>query len=603
MHVERYGNIVCVVGQPGVGKSTVLKMLLNCIIEDKSVKPDTEFFFPISLKNFNPDKKISLLEFLLHDSWSDWNHSDAENQALILFLYNNPNVLILIDGWDELNTNLRVYECQLESIDYPEVFIKNLLMGKLLPKAAKVITSRPDQFYELPANYRQGLVSEVRGMDKPAKRNLTKQMCGEANLESVEKLLSDRPDLDALCDIPVQCIHIIACLNSSVSSGREMNSMTQVLISTIINIKESDHLKANMSERKLGRELVKLAELAYEGLSAGKLVFQQNDFDKVGINEQTVDMFLHTYVEKSQHLKTKMLQGKKRSCFPHIIWQEVFAAVHLILFMAKEDFRRCMDTFTNPHWKVVTRFMFGICNSASYKDLKVIFQSCEIKDYERKKQVLKSLITLKDQNDLSKDVITFSGWVHEANDAEISQEFKECMPQCIAMRAPRHLTQVPDVLFAFNTFKTALSLNLTIVGPDDAAYEALLVGLDESKIWVKRLNIRNVEMTESTTEALVPHLEGMNIFHMETWSDNKKLEVYMKEISKRIMDRKKKIKLKLVGTAAEHAKLFIPCLDKISELKYDKDCLSREDRCLLEDEIEKLASPKVKQILICCIIV
>ncbi|XP_078490935.1 NACHT, LRR and PYD domains-containing protein 3-like [Ciona intestinalis] len=484
-HVARYGNIVWVVGLPGVGKSTLLKQMINCIVVDKTVKPDTEIFFHVSLKNFNPKKKVSLLEFLLYGNLSEWNHSDEENKALVHFLYNNPNVVILIDGWDELYTkqaNKKLHACQLDSKQIPEVFVKNLLMGNFLPKAAKVITSRPGPFYELHSDYRQGLVSEVRGIDKPAKKDLTKQICGEANLENVEKLLAERPNLDALCSIPVYCIQIVACLHSSVSSGRDIHSMTDVFIHTLTNYKASDHVRTNMSERDIGQELVKLAHLAYKGLAARKLVFQQADFEEVGINEQTVDMFLHTYVEKSHHLKMRILEGKKRSFFTHLTWHEFFAAVYLMLFMSQEEFRRCMDIFKDPHWVMVTRFMFGICNSTSYEDLKMIFPASMIKDYKEKKNILKYLISL--EVNIKKDVIKLSGWVHEANDAEISQGFQERMPQDI-FTLVKYPTEASDVAFAFNNFTTPHDLNLSIKSLDKASTETLLRVLHESQAKVK----------------------------------------------------------------------------------------------------------------------
>nr|XP_026693942.1 NACHT, LRR and PYD domains-containing protein 5-like isoform X2 [Ciona intestinalis] len=523
MHVVKYGNIVCAVGLPGVGKSTLLKMMINCIIVDKSVKPDTQFLFHVSLKNFNPDEKVSLLEFLLYGNLSEWNHSDEENKALVHFLYKNPNVVILIDGWDELSTqqaNKKFHACKLESRQIPEVFVKNLLMGNLLPNAVKFITSRPGQFYELHPDYRQGLISEVRGMDKPAKKNLTKQICGEANLESVEKVLAERPNLDALCSIPVNCIQIVACLHSSVSSGREINSMTDVFIRTLTNYKASDHVRTNMSERALGQELVKLAHLAYKGLSARKLVFQQADFEEVGINGQTVDIFLHTYVEKTHHLKMRILEGKKRSFFTHLTWQEFFAAGHLMLFMPQKEFRKCMRTFDNPHWVMVTRFLFGMCNSTSYEDLKVIFPASMIKDYKEKKNILKSLFSLQD-DETSEEVIRFSGWVHEANDAEISKRFQECMPQYIRMKFPMYLTEASDLTFAFNSFTTSHDLNLNMRGLDEASPETFFRGLHGRQAKIKELDIRGVQVTDSTTEALLPHLDVMDKLDL----DERKLSV------------------------------------------------------------------------------
>nr|XP_009861369.1 uncharacterized protein LOC104266563 [Ciona intestinalis] len=408
MHVLKYGNIVCVVGLPGVGKSTLLKMMINCIVVDKSVKPDTQFLFHVSLKDFNPDEKINLLEFLLYGKWSEWNHSDEENKALVHFLYNNPNVVILVDGWDQLYTkqaSKKLRKCQLDSRQIPEVFVKNLMMGNLLPNAAKVITSKPGQFYELHLDYRQGLVTELRGMDKPGKKNLTKQICGEADFETVERVLAEHPNLDALCYIPVYCIQIVACLYSSFSSGREIHSMTDVFIHTLTNYRASDHVRTNMSERQIGEELVKLTHLAYRGFAERKLIFQQEDFEE----------------------KMSILKGKTRSCFTQLIWQELYAAVHLMLFMSKEEFHRCMDNFMDPHWFITTRFMFGICNSTTYEDLKVIFPASMIKDYKEKKNIFKSLISFHSFS--NENVIRMSGWVHEANDAEISYRFQKCMPQ------------------------------------------------------------------------------------------------------------------------------------------------------------------------------
>ncbi|XP_078490926.1 uncharacterized protein LOC144747060 [Ciona intestinalis] len=609
MHVLKYGNIVYVVGLPGVGKSTLLKQMINCIV-DKSVKQDTKFLFHVTLKNFNPKKKITLLEFLLYGNLSEWNHSDKENKALVHFLYNNRNVVILIDGLDELNitqADKRLHACRLDSKQIPEVFVKNLLMGNLLPYAAKVITSRPGQFYELHPDYRQGLVSEVRGMDKPAKKDLTKQICGEADLETVEKYLADRPHLDALCSIPVHCIQIVACLHSSVSSGREINSMTDVFIHTLTNYRASDHVRTNMSEEAIGQELVKLAHLAYKGLAERKLVFQKADFEEVGINKQTVDIFLHTYVEKSHHLKMRILEGKKRSFFTHLTWHEFFAAVHMILFMTQEEFRRCMDTFADPHWEVVTRFLFGICNSTSYEDLKVIFPASMIKDYKEKKNILKSLISLKDQYDISeKDLITLSGWVHEANDAEISQRFQECMPQLIKMNAPSYATEDSDVAFAFNTFTTLHDLNLTMGrGLDEASVETLFRGLHGSQAKIKRLNILNVWMTDSTTQALLPHLDVMDKLSLRSLShvmvsgsknpymDHMNLNPYMEDISRKILDRQNKIQLDIKAPLDENATHWLArCLSNVSDLTISEGNLCAQNRIILHEAVERLTNPQ-----------
>nr|XP_026695724.1 uncharacterized protein LOC100182137 isoform X2 [Ciona intestinalis] len=637
-YIKKFGNIVSVIGLPGIGKSTLTKIIAKCIVKDKTMKPDTQFVFPISLKNFNPNEKITLLQFLLHDNLSEWNHSDEENKALVQFLYNNRNVVLLIDGLDELNitqAGRSCYHCQLDSKEYPEVFVKNLLMGRLLPNAAKVITSRPGQFYELHPDYRQGLVSEVHGMDKPAKKNLTKQICGEANLENVEKLLAERPNLDALCYVPVHCIHIVACLHSSVSSGHEINSMTQVFLFTLTNYKASDHVRTSMSEREVGHELVKLAHLAYKGLAQRKLVFQQADFEEVGINEQTVDIFLHTYVEKSHHLKMRILEGKKRSYFIHLIWHEFFSAGHLLLFMSEERFRRCMDTFKHPHWEVVTRFMFGICNSTSYEDLKVIFPASMIKDYKEKKEILMSLIPGQYQVPKNygryqiEDMVRYAGWVHEANDEEISKRFEESLPKVIHMPVPRFLTEVSDVVFALNTFTTPHSLIVNISETDGSAGESFLRGIYGSQAKIKVLDIKAVKITDSFTQALLPHLDVMDKLDLDEWCLSIQNRIILHEAIQGLKNPKslkvnringdrwskywflhedqpddvmqilqlspgkiKKLNILDVEMTDSTTQALLPHLDVMDKLDLDEKKLSAQNLIILHEAVERLTNPQ-----------
>nr|XP_026695209.1 uncharacterized protein LOC108950550 isoform X3 [Ciona intestinalis] len=378
----------------------------------------------------------------------------------------------------------------------------------------------------------------------------------------------------------------------------------------------------------------------------------------------------------------RILKGKKRISFTHLTWQEFYAAVHLMLFMPQEEFRRCMNTFKDPHWEVVTRFLFGICNSTSYKDLEVIFPAWMIKDYKDKKDILKSLIALESEHYMDKDVIRMSGWVHEANDSEIYQKFEERMPQLIRMKAPSNRTEIAEVAFAFNTFTTPRELNLSKCGSDEASFVAFLRGLRVSQI--TRLNIENVRMTDSTTQALLPHLgvldqldlderklaarnriilheaverltnpkglkvndmsgdrwskywkvfkdqpdddvmqilqllpgkiKGLNIWgvrmtdsmtqallpHLDVMDKlglvyrfyDMNLNLYMEDISRKIMDRQHKIQIWVEDYAVEHVRPLFQCLDKISKLCLEWRYLSWGDWCLLKEAMQRLHSPQ-----------
>nr|XP_002121601.3 uncharacterized protein LOC100185370 [Ciona intestinalis] len=326
----------------------------------------------------------------------------------------------------------------------------------------------------------------------------------------------------------------------------------------------------------------------------------------------------------------RILEGKKRSFFTHLTWHEFFAAVHLILFIAQEEFRRCMDTFKDPHWVVVTRFLFGICNSTSYEDLKVIFPSWMIKDYKEKKNILKSLITLEDRDDISEDVIRLSGWVHEANDSEISQKFQECMPQLIKMRAPSYPTEASDVVFAFNTFTTPHNLNLTMLSSDNSSAETLLRGLHGSQTKIKALNHWDVPMTDSTTQALLPHLDVMDkldsdeeklslknrfILHEaverltnpqgltvnrikgDRWSKYWYLYIHqpdddVMQILQLPLGKIKGLNIKDVRMTYSTTQALLPHLDVMDKLDLDEEKLSVRNCIILHEAVERLTNPQ-----------
>ncbi|XP_078494120.1 NACHT, LRR and PYD domains-containing protein 14-like, partial [Ciona intestinalis] len=379
-YIRRHANIVGVVGPPGVGKTTLSKLMVNKILKHEFL-PDTEFPFFINVKDIDFNMKMTLIEFLTTNSRVKVNYTEEESKALITFLHNNPSVAIFFDGLDEASTK----EWKSKPVD----IMKNLFNFTLLPKAKIVVTSRPGPMYKLHPDYRPASIFEVLGLLEEAKNNLGTQLCGE-KYPAIKKMLDQQPNLAHLCYLPINFILIVFCLLSN--EGSDIKTMTQVLIFSMTRFVESSHLKGKVPLDKVGAEMVKLARLAYKGLQQRKLVFEKSDFDDVKLADEMVTNFFHTYVDKSSGLRMKILEGNKRSYFTHLTWQEFYAAVYLMLFVSYREFKQLKSTFKDTQWSVVVKFMFGICNPHAYKQLKLIFPANMIKDYEEKKKFLESMI-------------------------------------------------------------------------------------------------------------------------------------------------------------------------------------------------------------------
>ncbi|XP_078493993.1 NACHT, LRR and PYD domains-containing protein 14-like [Ciona intestinalis] len=584
-YIRRHANIVGVVGPPGVGKTTLSKMMVKQILKHEFL-PDTEFSFFIKVKDIDFNTKMTPLEFLTTNSRVKVNYTKEESKALITFLHNNPNVAIFFDGLDEASTKkfaMISRVCKRDRKSKPVDIMKNLFNFTLLPKAKIVVTSRPGQMYKLHPDYRPTSIFEVLGLLEEARNNLGTQLCGE-RYTAIKKILDQQPNLAHLCYLPINFILIVFCLLSN--EGSDIKTMTQVLIFSMTRFVESSHLKGEVPLDKVGAEMVKLAQR--------KLVFEKSDFDDVELADEMVTNFFHTYVDKSSGLRMKILEGNKRSYFTHLTWQEFYAAVYLMLFVSYREFKQLESTFKDTQWSVVLKFMFGICNPHAYKQLKLIFPAKMIKDYEEKKKFMESMLMETLWSVRDEDFIRGFGWLHEYNDDETSGKFEDCLLVKLDMEVPTHLPEVGDIVYALKSFTKPhkLVLRSSYKSGSTEVYESLLRGIHGTTTTITRLIIDSIEMKDSLMESLLLHLDAMEeiCFYYVT-----NLSPYMESLSNAINQRSNKIQLRLWGQQLNDDDVIYlaGCLGNISLLQmlYMSDTDISSDQCrVLKQAIQQLPS-------------
>ena len=234
-YIITHGNCVAISGQAGIGKTTLTKQLVEKVI-NKEVH-DIEFLFYVSLKKVNYDKEINVLQFLLTNLDSSWEHNPAYDNEILKHLEDNEKVMIIFDGLDEATIKLK-RQCpnaKLYDVATPEILLKNILNGNILRKAKKLITSCPRQMLDLHQQYRPHFMVDVLGINPEAQRQICEDICG-ADSQKVYDELINHPELLAQCYVPIICIFTVYYLHQrSIDSDQTVGfaSVTNVILNIL----------------------------------------------------------------------------------------------------------------------------------------------------------------------------------------------------------------------------------------------------------------------------------------------------------------------------------------------------------------------------------
>lgn len=414
-YVEKHGNVVGVVGPAGIGKTTSAKQWALQALQD-NLFGKVSFIFYIMVRCLAFTKKMNFLEFLLATILPDWSCDNNVAKEIVSVIQRDPNVLMIFDGIDEADFESEsswVPLPALHSKSSPESYLKHLAGGNLLPRARKIFTSRPSTLYNLHPSHRPKFIVQVLGLTARSQDELGRQIC-RSGYDQIQSQLKHSASLQALCYIPA---NFILALSYLADHGGDMQFVTlsRILTFTCCQYSRTEHLKEQDCKFE------ELAQLAWSGLQNRKLIFQAEDFKNKKLISSTLGAFLNTSITKQANLSHKILSHDKGSYFSHLIWQEYFAAVYLMLIMPLSCFKKFYKQLCQDRWDVVGNFAFGICDLAVFNDLKDIVSGCSLRDLNTKKLLLKDLVVSYMKKQTSDSAIKRTlRWAHEANDAEIT---------------------------------------------------------------------------------------------------------------------------------------------------------------------------------------
>ena len=468
-----HGNIVGVVGQAGIGKSTLTKLLVREILDDDLY--NAEYIFYLHFRDLNYEKEMNLLQFLTNDSTFSNTLTEEERKHLLIRLDENANICIIIDGFDESLVSDKSKPIKGTKSIYDtlkaEKIIKHILKGDLLPRAKKLVTSRPRQLFQLHKSYRPRFIVSILGLNETSQLQVCQDVCEDNDIKcaNVLKIVNARPDLKSFCYTPVNCVLVMYCISvnfdcENLSSSQRLDSLSNILVATLaLFVENTDHLRGEEFRTK------KLSLLAFTTFLINKLVFEQEDLDNSKITEADASTFLTTRLGKKADLKVMRGKTYMKSYFSHLMLHEFFAALYLILFVDLDKFQQILSGLDDSKFEMVTKFAFGLCNSTTQLYLKEAIPSEEIdlSLVRRKKKLLKKL-ALKQAYSVWNftDLPQVFSWIFELRDDELTKIVVSNLKSDFNVKPDDGLlpSDAPAYQYALQFRKTPLYLNVKFGG-------------------------------------------------------------------------------------------------------------------------------------------
>ena len=437
----KHGNRVLITGQAGIGKSTLTRLIAQKIIH-KQLLPNMRYIFCIKCRDIDFTEKLDLFDFLLKYGVSDdLDFSPEEKKSIIKSISQSERVVIFFDGMDEAQTEdlsqPDVTKCRAKDNVAPSIIVRSLMNSNLLPRAKVLVTSRPRQAYRFSPEYRPGAVIQILGLNENSQKKLGKQIC-QSNFSSTYSVIHKDEDLESACYVSVFCVILYAVVNEFNKDPKRnpslpLSSITRVMVYLLEKYIRSAHMR----KVALG-ELKKIAELARKGFTQRRLIFDPNLISEVGLTQAALQAFTVTYIDNDCKLRYRIFEQEEKCCFSHLIWQEFFTAVDLVLFAPSEVFDKCLNCITSEHdchrWEVVTKFMYGLTNSETLKYMQnhLLSKTSSTQSvWEERKNLLwtTSVWSVNRPTQDSARLVQVCNWIHETDNILFTEKIVSKFPE------------------------------------------------------------------------------------------------------------------------------------------------------------------------------
>ena len=338
---------VVVDGPPGIGKTTLCRKMLNMWAKGELTHGHYNLVLYCPLRNDKVAQASTLADLSVYQSPTvssvvDWMTS-IEGEGL----------LIIFDGWDELNIDLR-----------QSSLAARIIRREMLARCSVIVTSRSYASYSLLEISLVNRHVEVLGFSEEEIEAVVKgTLEKEPNL--AERLLEDleiRGDVQSLCYVPLVCSIIVSVYRET--DGQLPTTLTELfenfILQTVrrhIKIKRFDNTNPvqvyslHHLPSVLNRTFKKICQFAY-------LSLRENN-PKMTFPSSHLCQSLEGRKEGYLGLMTTFIAGiEERYQFLHLSIQEFLAAWWIAMYEKTEEV--FTEHYDNDHFRMCLRFVAGL---------------------------------------------------------------------------------------------------------------------------------------------------------------------------------------------------------------------------------------------------
>ncbi|CAK8688618.1 unnamed protein product [Clavelina lepadiformis] len=232
------------------------------------------------------------------------------------------------------------------------------------------------------------------------------------------------------------------------------------MISAFLKFVKSSHMQ---QVEQLTSELRKLFQLAQNGFLKQEVLFNKSHFEKCKIGKKTRNAYLETSSELD--FSVNILSGETQFYFSHMVWQEFFTAIGLLVFTKYVDFEKHYSIFDDSAWQVLIKFMCGLLSPKSFESLKSIFIDISVNEDSRNllKKFLLSVATIQFTSEKNTDkFLRVCSWLYEAQDDDLTNEFAQALSANIDLSGPLLPGDVISLHYVLRKCKKASTLMLRL---------------------------------------------------------------------------------------------------------------------------------------------